>query len=520
VADAFYLTTPIYYPNDVPHIGHAYTTVACDVLARYHRLRGDDVFFLTGTDEHGLNIQRAAEREGLKPQAFVDRMAPKWREVWERLDISFTDYIRTTEPRHEAAVAKLLQAVYDNGRDDIYLGTYEGYYCVSCELYYTQDELIDGNCPIHGRPVELMSQENYFFRLSAYQDRLLEHYERHPEAVEPDIRRNEVLSLIKGGLQDFSISRTSFDWGISLPWDPSHVNYVWFDALTNYITAVGYESDADAFAKWWPGVHMIGKDILRQHAVYWPAMLMAAGVDPPKKVFAHGYLLVGGEKMSKTKLTGIHPFELIDQFGVDAYRYYFLREVQFGQDGSFSWESMMARYNADLANGLGNLASRVLAMATSYFDGLVPEASPPTTEGRLAGAAATLTSTVDERMVVFDLTGAMAALDGFIREANRYLVERAPWQLSKDAERRQELSDVLYEALEALRVIAVFASPVMPETAERLWAQLGIGDPLGTQRLPQAATWGLLEPGTKTTKGDSLFPRLVDDDEREKNAGT
>jgi methionyl-tRNA synthetase len=239
VVEAFYLTTPIYYPNDVPHIGHAYTTVACDVLARYHRLRGDDVFFLTGTDEHGLNIQRAAEKEGLKPQEFVDRMAPKWRDVWERLQISYTDYIRTTEPRHEAAVVKLLQAVHDNGREDIYVGTYEGFYCVSCELYYTEDELIDGNCPIHGRPVELMSQENYFFRLSAYQDRLLEHYERHPEAVEPEIRRNEVLSLIKGGLQDFSISRTSFDWGIPLPWDPSHVNYVWFDALTNYITAVG-----------------------------------------------------------------------------------------------------------------------------------------------------------------------------------------------------------------------------------------------------------------------------------------
>jgi methionyl-tRNA synthetase len=515
VVEAFYLTTPIYYPNDVPHIGHAYTTVACDVLARYHRLRGDDVFFLTGTDEHGLNIQRAAEKEGLKPQEFVDRMAPKWRDVWERLQISYTDYIRTTEPRHEAAVVKLLQAVHDNGREDIYVGTYEGFYCVSCELYYTEDELIDGNCPIHGRPVELMSQENYFFRLSAYQDRLLEHYERHPEAVEPEIRRNEVLSLIKGGLQDFSISRTSFDWGIPLPWDPSHVNYVWFDALTNYITAVGYESDPEAFANWWPGIHMIGKDILRQHAVYWPAMLMAGGVDPPRKVFAHGYLLVSGEKMSKTKLTGIHPFELIDQFGVDAYRYYFLREVQFGQDGSFSWESMLARYNADLANGLGNLASRVLAMAASYFDGLVPEAASPAADGRLPKAAATLASTVDERMLAFDLTAAMAALDAFVREANRYLVERAPWSLAKDAERRQELSDVLYEALEALRLIAVFASPVMPETGRKLWTQLGIADPLEAQRLPQAATWGLLKPGTTTTKGDSLFPRLVEESDDE-----
>jgi methionyl-tRNA synthetase len=510
VADTFYITTPIYYPNDVPHIGHAYTTVACDVIARYHRLRGEDVFFLTGTDEHGLNIQRAAEKEGLAPKEFVDRMAPKWREVWERLDISFTDYIRTTEPRHEAAVVKLLQAVYDNGREDIYLGAYEGFYCVSCELYYGQDELVDGNCPIHGRPVELMSQENYFFRLSAYQDRLLEHYERHPEAVEPEIRRNEVLSLIKGGLQDFSISRTSFDWGIPLPWDPSHVNYVWFDALANYITAVGYESDPESFAKWWPGVHMIGKDILRQHAAYWPAMLMAAGVEPPKKVFAHGYLLVGGEKMSKTRLTGIHPFLLIDHFGIDAYRYYFLREVQFGQDGSFSWESMLARFNADLANGLGNLASRILAMAGSYFDGLVPSPSSPAAEGRLQGAAEELASAFDDRMVAFDLTGAMAALDGFVRHANRYLVERAPWSMAKDPDRRQELSDVLYEALEALRVIAIFASPVMPGAAARLWGQLGIAEPLDSQRLPDAAVWGLLEPGTKTAKGDSLVPRLDD----------
>jgi methionyl-tRNA synthetase len=508
VKTSFYLTTPIYYPNDVPHIGHAYTTVACDVIARYHRIRGEDVFLLTGTDEHGLNIQRAAEREGLAPQEFVDRMEPRWREVWERLEISFTDYIRTTEPRHEAAVTKLLQAVYDNGRDDIYLGTYEGYYCVSCELYYTEEELVDGNCPVHGRPVELMSQENYFFRLSAYQDRLLDHYERHPDSVEPEIRRNEVLSLIRRGLQDFSISRTSFDWGIPLPWDPTHVNYVWFDALTNYVSAIGWGTDQATFTKWWPGIHMIGKDILRQHAVYWPAMLMAAGLEPPRKVFAHGHLLVGGEKMSKTKLTGIHPFELIDHFGIDAYRYYFMREVQFGQDGSFSWESMVARTNADLANGLGNLASRILAMAQSYFDGRVPEPSTRAAEGRLAVGGAELAKTFDDLMLAFDLTGAAAALEGFIREANRYLVERAPWSLSKDGERRQELADILYESLEALRIIAIFASPVMPEAAGRLWEQLGIPEALDSQHVPEAAAWGLLAPGTKTSKGDALFPRL------------
>jgi methionyl-tRNA synthetase len=511
--ETFYITTPIYYPNDVPHIGHAYTTVACDAVARYQRMRRgrDNVFLLTGTDEHGLKIQRAAEAEGISPQEFVDRMEPKWREVWQRLAISHDDYIRTTEPRHTAAVVKLLQAVYDNGRDDIYLGRYEGLYCVSCELYYTEDELIDGNCPIHGRPVERMVEENYFFRLSAYQDRLLEHYDQHPEAVEPDIRRNEVLSLIKGGLQDFSISRTSFDWGIPLPWDPKHVCYVWFDALTNYITAVGYADDPDRFASWWPvDVHMIGKDILRQHAVYWPAMLMAGGVEPPSKVFAHGFLLVGGEKMSKTKLTGIHPFELIDHFGLDGYRYSFLREVQFGQDGSFSWEGMTARYNADLANGLGNLASRILAMLESYFGGRVPDPQNREGSGRLRKAAEAMADRYEGGMTSFELTESATALDEFVREGNRFLVDAAPWQLARDPAQGEALASSLYEAAEALRHIALFAYPIMPTAAGKLWQQLGPTAPLEGHRLPEAASWGGLEPGTKTERGDSLFPRLDD----------
>src|SRR3990170_252738 len=382
--EVFYVTTPIYYPNDVPHIGHAYTTVATDFVARYHRLRGEEVFHLTGTDEHGLKLQRAAEAAGTSPQDWVDQMEPRWREVWARLDISYDDYIRTTEPRHEAAVRRLLTAVYENGREDIYLGTYEGLYCVSCEAYYTEDELVNGMCPIHGTPVEAMAEENYFFRLSAYQDRLLEHYQTHPEAVEPEARRNEVLSVIKGGLRDFSISRTSFAWGVPLPWDPNHVCYVWFDALTNYVTAAGYAEDPARFERTWPAdVHFIGKDILRFHAIYSPAMLMAARVEPPRQVWAHGFLLVAGEKMSKTRLTGIHPFELVDHFGVDAYRYYFLREIQFGQDGSFSWESMTNRYNADLANGLGNLASRVVAMIDQYFDGSVPQAAASEVDAEL-----------------------------------------------------------------------------------------------------------------------------------------
>jgi methionyl-tRNA synthetase len=325
--------------------------------------------------------------------------------------------------------------------------------------------------------------------------------------VQPEVRRNEVLSLIRGGLQDFSISRTSFDWGIPLPWDPRHVTYVWFDALTNYITAVGYGTDQDRFRHYWPGIHFIGKDILRQHAIYWPAMLMAAGVDPPKVVFAHGFLLVGGEKMSKTKLTGIHPFELIEHFGVDAYRYYFLREVQFGQDGNFSWESMLARYNADLANGMGNLASRVLAMLGSYFDGAVPEV-PLGASGRLRGAGSTLAEGFDAAVLGFDLTGAAGALDDFVREANRYLVEVAPWKLAKEPDRADDLAAALYDATEALRLIAVFASPIMPGAAAQLWEQLGIPEPLVDQRVPQAAAWGGLAPGTKTNRGESLFPRL------------
>jgi methionyl-tRNA synthetase len=509
VKDTFYITTPIYYPNDVPHIGHAYTSVAADFIARYHRLRGDKVFLLTGTDEHGLNLQRAAERAGKDPRTWVDDMEPRWREVWARLDIAYDDYIRTTEPRHESAVVKLLQTVHDNGRDDIYLGTYEGLYCVSCELYYTEGELRAGNCPIHGRPVERMSEENYFFRLSAYADGLLEHYERNPRAVQPEVRRNEALSLIKGGLQDFSISRTSFDWGIPLPWDPRHVCYVWFDALTNYITAAGYGSDPDKFARTWPAdVHLIGKDILRQHAIYWPAMLMAAGVDPPRQVWAHGHLLVGGEKMSKTKLTGIHPFLLTDRFGGDAYRYYFVREVQFGQDGNFSWESMVDRYHADLANGLGNLASRVLAMLGSYFDGQVPDPSEPGAEENLPALAEDVRERCDRLMLDLALTPALAVVWELVSRANQYLVEKAPWQLAKDEGRRQELASVLYAALETLRILAVLISPIMPGAASRLWEQLGIDDSLEAQRLPEAAAWGRLEPGTKTIRGPSLFPRV------------
>jgi methionyl-tRNA synthetase len=506
--DVFYITTPIYYPNDVPHIGHAYNAVATDFVARYHRLRGERVFHLTGTDEHGLKLQRAAEAAGMDPQTWVDEMAPRWREVWARLEIANDDYIRTTEPRHEAAVQKLLTAVHENGREDIYLGTYEGLYCVSCEAYYTEDDLVDGLCPIHARPVERLTEENYFFRLSAYADRLLERYERDPAAVQPESRRNEVLSLIRGGLQDFSISRTSFRWGIPLPWDPEHVCYVWFDALTNYITAAGYGTDEERFAGTWPAdVHLIGKDILRFHAVYWPAMLMAGGVEPPRQVWAHGFLTVGGQKMSKTNATGIHPFELVDHFGVDSYRYYFMREIQFGQDGSFSWESMVDRHNADLANGLGNLASRVLAMLASYFDGVVPE--PRTDAGDdLPSVIEGVVRRYDDQMSVLGLSQALGAVWDVVGRANGYLVEREPWKVATEEGRRDELAGILYAAAETLRILAVLIRPIMPGAAGRLWDQLGIERSIEDQRLPADAAWGGLQPGTETTKGESLFPRL------------
>ena len=508
--DVFYITTPIFYATDVPHIGHALSVVATDFIARYHRLRGEQVVHLTGTDEHGLSVKRKAEAAGVSPQRWVDDLEPKWREVWSRLEVANDDYIRTTEPRHYAAVAKLLEAVHDNGRDDIYLGIYEGLYCVSCEAYYAEGDLLEGGlCPIHERPVELLSEENYFFRLSAYGDRLLEHYESHPLAVQPETRRNEILSLIRGGLQDFSISRTTMDWGIPIPWDPKHVTYVWFDALTNYITAAGYESDPALFARVWPAnIHMIGKDILRFHAVYWPAMLMAGGVEVPTQVWAHGYLTVGGKKMSKTNATGIHPFELIDRVGADSYRYYFMRDMRFGEDGNFSLEAMLERHNADLANGLGNLASRVLAMLAAYFDGSVPQPTVESSASDLPEVIAEALSRYDEHMNAVRLQPALVALWEIVARANQFLVEKQPWKLAAEGSRTGEVASVLYASAETLRILAIATSPIMPGAAERLWTQLGIPESLSSQRLPESATWGGLVPDTATHKGDSLFPRL------------
>jgi methionyl-tRNA synthetase len=528
---AFYLTTPIYYVNDVPHIGHAYTTVAGDVLTRWHRQRGERVWFLTGTDEHGEKVLRSAEAHDVSPQAWVDRLVDEaWRPVWRSLEIANDDFIRTTEPRHTQRVQAFLQDLHDKG--EIYEGLYEGPYCVGCEEFKLPGDLVDGSgdyagqkvCAIHGRPVEQLSETNYFFRLSKYADALLAHYAEHPEAVEPESARNEVLQFIRSGLSDLSISRSSFDWGVKVPWDDAQVVYVWFDALLNYATAVGLDSsdagDAAKFKSTWPAdVHLVGKDILRFHAVIWPAMLMAAGIPLPRKVFAHGWLLVGGEKMSKSKLTGIAPSQITDHFGSDAFRYYFLRAIQFGQDGSFSWEDMTARYNAELANGLGNLASRVTAMTQRYFDGMLP--SPDAAgdaESRIADIASSVVSRADAAMLALDFSGGLAAIWDLVNALNLYLSEQEPWKVAKaidtDPEAKARVATVLYTAAEGLRVLTVLLNPVMPTSSAALWESLGASERLGelaSQRVDDAGRWGQLPAGARLTKGESLFPRLTDE---------
>jgi methionyl-tRNA synthetase len=496
----FYVTTPIYYVNDAPHIGHAYTTVMGDAMCRWRRLHGDEVFYLTGTDEHGLKMLRAAEAMGLSPRELADRNSARFEHAWDELDIAYDEFIRTTEDRHYASVKRFLQTIYDNG--DIELRTYEGLYCVPCEAYYAEDEAVDGNCPIHGRPLELLQEENYFFLLSRYQQKLLDLYEAHPDAVYPEARRNEVLGFVKGGLQDISVSRTSFDWGVPLPWDPKHVAWVWFDALPNYITAAGYGDDPAAFEKWWPvDYHLVGKDIIRFHAVYWPAMLMSAGVDVPRHVAAHGWLLVGGEKMSKTRLNQIAPGDLIADFGVDGVRHHFLRDVSFGPDGDFSYEGMVARYNADLANQLGNLFSRVATVVGSKCGGVGPR---PQEGSPLQEVAAEAYEAAAVGWARPNPAEALEATWRLVRESNAYLEANEPWK----AEPGAAVDAVMGDAVEALRVVAVLAWPAVPRTSEAIWARLGLPGTVAEQRLPGAAAWGGYPGGLAVTKGDALFPRI------------
>ena len=514
---SFYLTTPIYYVNDAPHIGHAYTTVAGDVLTRWHRQRGESVWFLTGTDEHGQKVMRTAEQNNVAPQAWVDRLVQEaWKPNWQQLNIANDDFIRTTESRHTERVQKFLQSLKDSGH--IYAGKYEGPYCVGCEEFKLPGDLLDVGgeklCPIHSKPIELVNENNWFFKLSAFVEPLLQHYRDNPEACQPESARNEVISFLEGGVTDLSISRSTFDWGIPVPWDTDQVVYVWFDALLNYATAVGLTDAPDSeagkkFAQTWPAdVHLVGKDILRFHAVIWPAMLMAAGLAVPKKVFAHGWLLVGGEKMSKSKLTGIAPSDITDHFGVDAFRYYFLRAIPFGSDGSFSWEDMSARYTSELANDFGNLASRLAAMIEKYCEGKVPAVA---TGAELAQALDATVAKADTAMVALDFQGGINAVMDFCKKVNGYVTEKEPWILAKDPANKAELEEVLYNSAESLRALAVLLHPVMPATTEILWESLGANASIGSlsaQTISNVAKWGQLPQGTIVTKTPVLFPRL------------
>lgn len=513
---SFYITTPIYYPSDLPHIGHGYTSVAVDTLARWHRQAGDDTWMLTGTDEHGQKMLRAATANGVTPQEWVDKLVEEsWFPLLKTLDVANDDFIRTTQPRHEERVKTFVQALYDSGY--IYAGEYEALYCVGCEEFKPEAEIVDGTgpfeglkvCAIHSKPLELLQEKNYFFKLSEFQDRLLELYRTQPDFVRPDSARNEVVSFVRSGLKDLSISRSAFDWGIRVPWDESHVIYVWVDALLNYATAVGYGDDPAEFERRWPAYHVVGKDILRFHAVIWPAMLMAAGLEVPKGIFAHGWLLVGGEKMSKSKLTGIAPTEITDVFGSDAYRFYFLSAIAFGQDGSFSWEDLSARYQAELANGFGNLASRTIAMIGRYFDGVVPTPGEPTElDLRVQRTVADAATAADAAMTAFRPDEAISAIWTIVDELNGYITENEPWALAKDDANRERLSTVLYTAAEGLRALAVLLSPVMPQSTATLWGALGAPGALTAQPLREAGTWGQLPAGTRVGTLAPLFPRV------------
>lgn len=510
-SQAFYITTPIFYVNDVPHIGHAYTEVAADVLARWHRQRGDDTWLLTGTDEHGQKILRTAVANDTSPQAWADNLVDTaWKPLLETIDIRNDDFIRTTEPRHEKAVATFLQRLYDDGH--IYSGEYEGYYCVGCEEYKQLDDLMeteDGDfagqlvCKIHGRPVEILKEKNYFFRMSAFEKPLLDLYENTPGFVQPASVRNEIVQFVKQGLADLSISRSSFDWGIKVPWDESHVVYVWFDALLNYITAIGYGTDDENFERRWPAVHIVGKDIARFHAVIWPAMLMAAGLEVPRTVFGHGWLLVGGEKMSKSKLTGIAPAQITDTFGSDAFRYYFLSAITFGQDGSFSWEDLSARYQAELANGFGNLASRVIAMVTKYFDGEIPAVA---VDPVIAELEKSVTHAANASIDAFAINDALSGIWQLVDALNGYITENEPWALAKDSANRARLETVLASTVHGLGTLAILLAPVLPKATSRLWEAVGGEGPLDAQRIDLADEWS--GASRVTPLETSLFPRI------------
>lgn len=505
---SFYITTPIYYPSAQLHIGHAYCTTIADTIARFHRFAGDEVFFLTGSDEHGQKIQRTAAEKGVTPLQYVDKIVAGFQNLWQRLDISNDDFIRTTEERHIKVVQDIFRRIYDKG--DIYKAEYKGLYCTPCEAYWTERQLADGNCPDCGRSVEEVAEEAYFFKLSNYAEPLLKYIEENPDFIQPVSRRNEMINFIRQGLEDLCISRTSFDWGIPVPIDPHHVIYVWFDALTNYLTPIGFLDDPEKFRRFWPAdLHLVGKEIVRFHSIIWPCILMALDLPLPKRIYGHGWLIVDGDKMSKSKGNVVDPNLLIDEFGADAIRYFLLREIHLGQDGNFSRSALISRINADLANDLGNLLHRTLNMIGKFQAGVIEGAGEahPADAALIANARDTVQQ-YEELMTATDLSAAIKVVWAFIGRANKYIDETAPWALAKDPAKKDQLRTVLYNLAESLRLISGLISPFMPQTAPKIWGQLGFSSDFAAVTLADLKAWGRLPAGQHIAAAEQLFPRI------------